>query len=591
MTETADIQTGTPAPPPSTLTGGELLVRSLHAEGVSDLWAIPDGTYMLVLEALERLGPELGMRLLVAGHEAAAGHAAEAQTRVLGRPAVAMACAGPGAANLVAAVMCARDEGSPLVAITTTRRADIGDYPHLGGMQVLDQHAIFAGCTKWSGRVGQWKRIPDLVRHAFRVASTGRPGPVHLDIPEDLLAQRGDAADAPVRPWTSSRPATAAGCADAAAVARAAELLVEAERPVLHCGGGTLRAGAWDEARTLAEHLGAVLTTGAGSRGVLPPDHPLGAAPVSPVAALAKNEADVVLVVGSRLGELDLWARPPLWQPEGSQRLVQIDADPTNIGLNHSVEEALVGDARLVLAQVLAAVRERCEPRPVPERVAGYRSFEEAWRAELDARVADRSRAPMVPGQIFEVCNERFADDAVLVQDGGNTCVWAAHHHRARGPRTVLWTSNAGHLGTGLPYAIGAQLALPDTQVYCVSGDSAFRFNIQELETAARYALPLVIIVAVDQAWGMEKPAQQRTWGREAPWFGIEHAPVRYDLVAQAMGCAGVLVRTADELGSAIDAAVASGRPTVIHAEVDPVENEAPPGLDVWVMARSGLGR
>ncbi len=589
MTEAAETQTEETSPPG--MTGGELLVRSLHAEGVGDLWAIPDGTYMLVLEALERLGSELGMRLLVAGHESAAGHAADAQTRVLGRPAVAMACAGPGAANLVAAVMCARDEGSPLVAITTTRRADIGDYPHLGGMQVLDQHATFAGCTKWSSRVGQWKRIPDLVRHAFRVATTGRPGPVHLDIPEDLLAQRGDPADAPVRPWTTSRPATPAGCADQAAVARAAELLIAAERPVVHCGGGTLRSGAWEEARELAEHLGAVLTTGAGSRGVLPPDHPLGAAPVSPVAALAKNEADAVLVVGSRLGELDLWGRPPLWQPEGEQRLVQIDADPTSIGLNHSVDEALVGDARLVLAQLLAAVRERSEPRPVPERVAGYRAFEDAWRADLDARVADRSRSPMVPGQVFEVCNERFADDAVLVQDGGNTCVWAAHHHRARGPRTVLWTSNAGHLGTGLPFAIGAQLALPDTQVYCVSGDSAFRFNIQELETAARYGLPLVIIVAVDQAWGMEKPAQRRSWGREAPWFGIEHAPVRYDLVAQAMGCEGALASTADELGAAIDAALASGRPTVIHAEVDPVENESPPGLDVWVMARGGLGR
>lgn len=572
------------------MTGGELLVRSLHAQGVRDLWAIPDGTYMLALEALERLGDELGMRLLVAGHESAAGHAADAQTRVTGLPAVVMACAGPGASNLVAAVMCARDENSPVVAITTTRRADIGDYPHLGGMQVLDQHGVFASCTKWSARVGQWKRIPDLVRHAFRVANSGRPGPVHLDIPEDLLSQRGDPADAPL--WD---PATAAHrpgpFAGPDAVAAAAELLCAAARPVIHCGGGTLRSGAWPEVRALAEHLGAVVTTGAGSRGVLPPDHPLISQPVSPVAALAKNEADVVLVVGSRLGELDLWGRPPLWQPFGEQKIIQIDADDTVIGLNRPVDVPLVGDAAAVVGQLVEAVCARTDPRPPAAGLDGYRAFEAAWRSELDARIADRDRAPMVSGQIFEVCNERFDDDAVLVQDGGNTCVWAAHHHRARGPRTVLWTSNAGHLGTGVPFALGAKLARPDTQVYCVSGDSAFRFNIQELETFVRYGLGVVFVVAVDQAWGMEKSAQRRSWGREAPWFGIDHAPIRYDHVAEAMGCDGAFVRTANELAVAVDAAIASGRPTVIHAEVDPVENETPPGLDVWTMARGGLGR
>ena len=154
------------------ITGGELLVRSLHAEGVRHVWAIPDGTYMIFLEALERLGPELGMRLLVPGHEAAGAHAADAMTRVTGEPAVGMACAGPGAANLISGVLCAQDEGSPVVAITTTRRSDIA-YPHLGGMQVLDQQAYFRPAVKWNTRVDQWKRIPDAVRHAFRKTIIG----------------------------------------------------------------------------------------------------------------------------------------------------------------------------------------------------------------------------------------------------------------------------------------------------------------------------------------------------------------------------------------------------------------------------------
>jgi len=205
--------------------------------------------------------------------------------------------------------------------------------------------------------------------------------------------------------------------------------------------------------------------------------------------------------------------------------------------------------------------------------------------------VADPTRTPMVPGQIFTVCNEVFPDDAVFVQDGGNTCLWAAHYHQARGERQVLWTSNAGHLGTGLPFALGAKLAAPDRPVYCVTGDSAFRFNIQELETAARLGLAVVVVVVVDGAWGMEKAAQARSWGREAPWFGIDHAPVRFDLVAEAFGCHGERAASAAELRGALERAIASGRPAVVHVDVDPAENVSPPGTDVWAMARGGVGR
>lgn len=152
----------------------------------------------------------------------------------------------------------------------------------------------------------------------------------------------------------------------------------------------------------------------------------------------------------------------------------------------------------------------------------------------------------------------------------------------------MLWTSNAGHLGTGLPFAIGAKLAAPDRTVCCVSGDSAFRFNMQELETAARYQLPIATVVAVDGAYGMEKSAQRRVWGREADWFGCEHAPVRYDQVAIAMGCHGEYVDRAADLRPALERAAASGKPAVIHAAVDPVENVNPPGLALWAAARAG---
>ncbi|MEK7248205.1 MAG: thiamine pyrophosphate-binding protein, partial [Chloroflexota bacterium] len=423
----------------SEITGGELLLRSLHAEGARDIWAIPDGTYMIFLEALERLGPELGMRLFVPGHEAAAAHAADAMTRITGKPAVVMACAGPGAANLISGVLCAQDEGSPVVAITTTRRSDIA-YPHMGAMQVLDQHAYFTPATKWSAHIGQWKRIPDAVRHAFRVAMAGRPGPVHIEFPEDLLLQKGDPDQAPF--WQHSENGQAGSAAHPALVQRAATMLLDATLPLIHAGGGTQRSGAGSEAQALAEYLGCPVTTGAGSRGVVPDGHPLVLQPVSPASAVAKNMADVVLAVGTRFGELDFWGRPPVWREAAQQKVIQIDADPQNIGLNRPAGLALAGDAKAVLAQILDAVREMSPARETYSQIAVVRDVDEKWRQQMDERVADTSRRPMVPGQIFTQANEFFPPDTIFALDGGNTCVWAAHYLKVRAPRSMLWTSN-----------------------------------------------------------------------------------------------------------------------------------------------------
>ncbi len=570
------------------MTGGELLVRCLHAEGVRHIHAITDGTYMMVIEALERLGDELGIRLVVPRHEAAAAHACDAYTRVSGKPGVVMACAGPGAANLLAGMMCAEAEGSPVVAITTTRRSDMSDaYVQQGGMQVSRHLEIFKPAVKWNGKVEHWKRIPDMVRHAFRVALAGRPGPTHILIPEDIIAQKGEADSVSIVSPDRYR-LTQALPGDPATVQEAARMLVEADLVNIHCGNGTERAGASAELRQLAEHLGCAVTHTIRARGILPDDHPLCFHPTCMSRIAANNQADVVLAVGTRLGELNMWGQPPMFGEPDKQRLIQIDTEPAHIGLNRPTDIPLVGDARAILAQLCEAVGQRTEKRPPHAKIAEFRALQDQFEQELAASLEDKARQPMLTGQILKACNAFFDADAVFVMDGGNTTLWDIHYHVARTPRSVIYSMNYGHLGTGLPYAIGAKLAAPQKQVYCVTGDSAFGFNIQELETAVRNALPVIVLVAVDGAYGMEKSAQLRQFGRQAPWFGHDHAPVRYDQVGIAMGCHGEYVEAVDELRPALERSAASGKPAVIHVVVDPEANVDPPGNWLWAAARTG---
>jgi len=570
------------------ITGGELLVRCLHAEGIRYVHAITDGTYMMVLEALERRGKELGMQLIVPRHEAAAAHSCDAYTRCSGEPAVVMACAGPGAANLIAGLMCAEAEGSPVVAITTTRRSAISDsYVHQGGMQVSRHLDIFRPAVKWSGKVDHWHRIADMVRHAFRVATSGRPGPVHVLIPEDILNARNEETTVEIRTPEKYR-VTNRMPGDPAVVEQAAELLAAADLINIHCGNGAERSGAGEAIQQLAEYLGAAVTNTIRARGIVSDAHELVFHPTCLSRIMANSQSDVVLAVGTRLGELNMWGQPPMFGEPEKQQLIQIDTEPTHIGLNRPVDVALVGDAKRILLQLIEAVKKRTQKRKAHPKIAEFRAVQDEWQKELDEKVADFERAPMLTGQILKVCNEFFPDDSIFVMDGGNTTLWSIHYHVSKRQRSVIYSMNYGHLGTGLPYAIGAKLAQPAKSVYCVTGDSAFGFNIQELETAVRHNLPVIIIVAVDGAYGMEKSAQRRSFGREADWFGHDHAPVRYDQVAMAMGCHGEYVQRASDIQQALERSANSGKPAVIHADVDPVANIDPPGAWLWVAARTG---
>jgi acetolactate synthase I/II/III large subunit len=284
-----------------------------------------------------------------------------------------------------------------------------------------------------------------------------------------------------------------------------------------------------------------------------------------------------VLAVGTALGESMQYLLPPAWAGPDRQRVVHLDADPGQIGVNRATDVALVGDAKAGLAAVLTQLRARGAPRPMSDAAAAYaREYADFRRLLIDG-YANIDTTPIHPGRLAVEVARFLPEDAILALDGGDTGLWAHLATTHRRPRSFVWTGHYGHLGTGLPYAMGAKLANPDRPVVLFTGDGAFGFNLQELETAAREAIPIVVVVNCDGAWGMETVYMHKTAGTT---IGVGLSDVRYDEVARALGCHGEMVDDSKELRGALDRAVAAGVPAVVHVAVDAAQNTNPPGLD-----------
>ncbi len=541
--------------------GADLLVECLRREGVRYVFGVPGAQPIGLTDALLR---QEGIEFILTRHEQAAAHMADAWARVTGRPAACLGTVGPGATDLVPGVATAWADSSPMLVLTAqvpSTRA----YPHHGSQQELDQHRLFSPITKFSAVVNHVSRIPELVRAALRSALSGRPGPAHLDLPADILFQEVEVDPALIWEPRQTRAEHAGGLSpdDLETMAR---LLVEAERPLIYLGKGVLRAGAWGEARSLAEHLGAAVTTTVGARGAIPDDHPQALVAMGYGAMAAQADADVVLAVGTRFGELAFWGRPPAWAERGTQKILQIDADPSSIGLNVPVHLGAVADARVALAQLVEAVRELVPRRDPHPRLAEYRAAQESWLAGFEPD-ASSERVPIHPLRLVREAREFFPREAFVVVDGGNTGVWASYLTRIYEPRTFLWAGNMGHLGAGLPFALAAKLAHPERHVFILHGDGAFMFLPQELETARRLGLAVVDIIFNDRAFGMIKSGQRLAC--EGRHVGVDFFDVRYDRLAEAMGCYGERIAHPDEIGPALKRAVDSGLPAVLDVLVD----------------------
>lgn len=548
------------------LTVGELLVQCLQLEGVDFMCGIVDGAHIpFVVHA-----PDYGITYLNARHEEAAVHIAEAYSRIAHRPSVAIGNPGPGGANMLAGLTSAHAEGHPVVALACTRRSATTQPDRGGAWQATDLVEMAGPITKFSALITRADRVPELVRAAFRAAMTGRPGPAFLAIPDEMLAEPIDASRLRLTPANSNR-VTDLGAGDPVAIDRAADWLAAAERPFIFAGKGVLWAGASSELVALAEHVAAGMSTSLGARGAVPEDHPNYFHLFDAQTTRAvREDADVVVVVGARLGEYDGWGMPPAWGDPQRQRTIQIDCDPLSIGLNRPVDLPIVADARASLLalgeKVKAKVASRSEMLDADRYAALHAETIEGGAPYVLAPATDGVN----PGQMVMAVREAFPRDAVTVVDGGNTTLWTVALNPIYEPDSFLYSVKMGYLGTGLPFAIGAKVAAPNRPVYLISGDGACGFNIMELETALRAGAPVVCVVSVDDGWGMERSAHRFKGIDPERNQGTELTPgVRYDLIAEAIGCHGEFVPSIEELRPALDRAVASGKPAVVHVKVD----------------------
>ncbi|SDC74770.1 acetolactate synthase-1/2/3 large subunit [Geodermatophilus telluris] len=530
------------------VSGGQALVAALVAHGVDTVFGIP-GTHNLEIYRHLALA---GVRHVSPRHEQGAGYAADGYARVSGRPGVAVVTSGPALLNAAAAVGQAWSDSVPVLVVSPGLPLR---HPGLGNgllHETRDQGAAMAAVAAASIRATSVAEIPVAVAQAFALMTAGRPRPVHLEVPLDVLLETGPAVA--TRAPTPA-PAVPAGADLAAAAAR----LAGAARPVLVVGGGA--RGAAGQVRRVAERLGAPTVTTTNGKGVLPEDHPLslGAGLQLPAVRDLVADADAVLAVGTELAPSDLWYGPlPL-----EDRLVRVDVDPVGCVVNAVPAVALVGDAAATLDALLAALPDGDSPgSAAAERAAGWRA-----RKDADARAEGAEWLPLLT-QLAEA----LPREAVVGADNAMVCYYGAlanlPTHR---PGSFLFPTGFGTLGYGLPAAVGAKVADPGAPVVALLGDGGVMFTLPELAMAADLRLPLPVVV-VDNAGYGEIRNEMRD--RDDPVHAVDLPSPDLAAVGRALGCHGVTLDGPDGLADAVRRALAADRPTVVHVRHSPPTGE-----------------
>jgi acetolactate synthase-1/2/3 large subunit len=529
------------------MTGGEAVVEALKKEGVEYLFSVPGVQIMGVFDALYG---EKDLRLVVVRHEQAALYMADGYARVTGKPGVGLVVPGPGVQNALAAVGTAYACSSPVLLLAG--QIESRDLGKDGGAlhEVNDQLDMVRPVTKWCKRVMKVEEIPGAIREAMRQMKTGRPRPTEVEIPWDTMRSSGEVE---FSPGETLQPAVA----DPKSLGRAAELLVQARKPLIWAGGGAIVSDASAELKDLAEALGAPVAMTAQGKGAIPENHPLslggayyGFGPVR----WAMPGADVVLTVGTRI----TWQQArPATALKPPQKLIQLDVDASMIGKNYPAEVALVSDARAALKALAGELRKMKvdKGRWSPSELEQCRENHRKWLQE---------KAPL-QYQIIKTLRKELADDAIFVCGVTNIGYWANLAYEVRKPRTFITSSYFATLGYSFPTALGVKLAAPDRQVVCVVGDGGFLYACAELATAVRYGINLVTIVFNDQAFGSTKSDQVVNF--KGRIMGTEVNNPDFARLAEMFGARGFKA-TPEQLGRTLREVLDNKQPAVIEVPV-----------------------
>jgi acetolactate synthase I/II/III large subunit len=540
-------------------TGAELFVRTIRQLEIDTIFTlVGDHLNEVLVQAAAS-----GIRIVDMRHESGVTHAADAWARIHRKPALSLVTGGPGHTNSLTGIATANLAGSPLIAVSGSRASTLA---HRQAFQDIDQVGMARPVVKWAAEPPHASLIPFYLTRAYAEANTGRKGAVHLTIPVDLFTGRVDSGETAVTPPQEALPGPSL-----ADIARAVELLRSAERPVAIAGSGVWWSGAGEALQQFIEHVSLPLYTITMARGVVSDDHPLVMGYADPAlngaTRSAFREADLFVVVGKRIDYRLALGGERLFPPDA--RFIQIDIHPEELGFNRRLDVAICADARLALEALLRAAGPEAWPRRAWHgRLLALRA---EWQEDL-AREAGNVAAPLHPAAFFHELNRALPADILYSWDGGDFAHWGRAILPARVTGGWLRLGPLGTIGAALPHSLALQLANPQRRVVAITGDGALGFYLAEMDSLARHALPVVLIVGNDAGWGLERELQsfasQSFPNKGAATVACELQSARYDLVMKAFSGDGETIDRLDQVAPAIRRAFAARVPYCLNVRI-----------------------
>ncbi|MFQ6026230.1 MAG: thiamine pyrophosphate-binding protein [Dehalococcoidia bacterium] len=551
------------------LNAGKAVIELLRQEGVSHIFGIVGSSF---LDILDPLYDDPSMKFVGVRHEQGAALMADGFSRVSGSPSVCLATNGPGVLNLTYGIASAYVSHSPVVVLAPSASRD---HQWRDSTQEFDQVSLFKPITKASFPINRIGRLPDALRQAFRVATSGKMGPVLIDIPRDLLP--GAEIDVDMLPPNAYRTGQTRARGDLDLIDKAASTLLSAQRPVIVAGGGINWSMASEEVTQLADAIGAAIVTSYGRADAVPNDHPMFLGHLgrlgSDEAIEAIRRADVILAAGTRLSQSTTFYDNRFIPAEA--RIVQIEVDPQELGRNYPIAVGIEGDAKAVLTDLLEKVRE-VEPRPNAQWVGDINDWflRRSNRLEAEGRL---SETPLKPQRVYAELRKVMPRDAIVALDAGLAPNFGQDRLFYYQARSLIMSNDLGGLGFSFPASLGAKFAAPDRPVVNFNGDGGFLFNAQEFETAVREKLRVISVILNNNCWGSEKAYQRYAFNER--YVGADTNNPRYDKYAELFGGAGFYVEKPEDIGDVFLEALQVDGPSIIEIPIDPDEMPRPARL------------